>query len=224
MVIVKKKKKDFLIFGAGNHSAKIVEIAKSLNFNILGYISTEPPNSIINNIPVLGDVEYYIKEKEFKDINIHIAIGENSIRYKIYNMLLRKHQTNLISLISKDAFISNKVSIKKGTNIIKSASVHNNVKIGKCCIIDTGAIIEHGSVIGDFVNISPGAILSGDVRINDGAVIGAGATIIEKVSIGKNTLIGAGSVVLHDIESNVIAVGNPAKIIRKRTFFETYLR
>ena len=224
MVIVKKKRRDLLIFGAGNHAAKIVEIARNLNFNILGYISTEKPNSMINNLPVLGDLEYYIKNEKFKDISIHIAIGENSVRYKIYNKLPKERQKNLINLLSKDCFISNDVSIMKGTNVIKNVSIHNNVKIGKCCIIDTGAIIEHGTIIGNFVNVSPGAILSGDVRVNDGAIIGAGVTIIEKVSIGKNTLIGAGSAVLHDIEPNVVAVGSPAKVIRKRTFFETYLR
>ena len=45
--------------------------------------------------------------------------------------------------------------------------------------------------------------------------IGAGAIIMPGVSIGDNTVIGAGSVVTKDIPANVIAVGNPCKVMRE---------
>lgn len=45
--------------------------------------------------------------------------------------------------------------------------------------------------------------------------IGAGATILPGVTIGENAVVGAGSVVTHDVESNTIVAGNPAKLIRK---------
>ena len=45
--------------------------------------------------------------------------------------------------------------------------------------------------------------------------IGGGCIILPGVSIGDNSVIGAGSVVTKDIESNVIAVGNPCKVIKK---------
>jgi maltose O-acetyltransferase len=62
------------------------------------------------------------------------------------------------------------------------------------------------------------------VTLHRGVIIGAGATVIEKITIGENSLIGAGSVVLHDIEADVVAVGNPARVVRKRKFDERYLR
>ena len=46
--------------------------------------------------------------------------------------------------------------------------------------------------------------------------IGIGATIIQGIIIGKNVTIGAGSVVIDDIPDNVIAVGNPAKLINNK--------
>jgi len=48
--------------------------------------------------------------------------------------------------------------------------------------------------------------------------IGIGAIIIQGIKIGKNVTIGAGSVVIKDIPENVIAVGNPAKIIKNENF------
>lgn len=53
------------------------------------------------------------------------------------------------------------------------------------------------------------------VHIGKNCWIGAGAVILPGVSIGDNVVIGAGSVVTKDIESDVVAVGNPCKILRK---------
>lgn len=54
------------------------------------------------------------------------------------------------------------------------------------------------------------------VRIADGVSIGAGAIILPGVSIGQGAVIGAGSVVLRDIPSLCVAMGNPARIARRR--------
>ena len=45
--------------------------------------------------------------------------------------------------------------------------------------------------------------------------IGAGAVILPGVSIGDNTVVGAGSVVNKDLPANVVAVGNPCKVLRE---------
>lgn len=54
-----------------------------------------------------------------------------------------------------------------------------------------------------------------DVRIGENTWIGAGAIIVPGVTIGKNVVIGAGSIVTKDIPDNVLAVGNPCRVIRK---------
>jgi maltose O-acetyltransferase len=46
------------------------------------------------------------------------------------------------------------------------------------------------------------------------AHIGTGAIIIPGTKIGAHSIIGAGAVVLRDIPANVVAVGNPARVIR----------
>ena len=45
--------------------------------------------------------------------------------------------------------------------------------------------------------------------------IGAGAVVVPGVTIGDNSVIGAGSVVTRDIPANVVAVGNPCRILRE---------
>lgn len=53
------------------------------------------------------------------------------------------------------------------------------------------------------------------VIIGDNVWIGGGAILLPGVTIGSNTVIGAGSVVTKDIPSNVVALGNPCRVIRK---------
>ena len=55
------------------------------------------------------------------------------------------------------------------------------------------------------------------VHIGRNCWIGAGALIMPGVTIGDNSVIGAGSVVTKDIPSNVVAVGNPCKVMREIT-------
>ena len=53
------------------------------------------------------------------------------------------------------------------------------------------------------------------VHIGKNCWIGAGALILPGVTIGDNTVIGAGSVVTKDIPANVVAVGNPCRVMRE---------
>ncbi len=53
------------------------------------------------------------------------------------------------------------------------------------------------------------------VRIGRNCWIGAGVVIVPGITIGDNVVVGAGSVVTKDIPSNVIAVGNPCKVLRE---------
>lgn len=53
------------------------------------------------------------------------------------------------------------------------------------------------------------------VHIGRNCWIGAGVIIVPGITIGDNVVIGAGSVVTKDIPSNVVAVGNPCKVLRE---------
>ncbi len=54
-----------------------------------------------------------------------------------------------------------------------------------------------------------------DVHIGKNVWIGAGAVILPGVSVGDNSVIGGGSVVTKDIPPNVVAVGNPCRVLRE---------
>ncbi|MDO5418377.1 MAG: sugar O-acetyltransferase [Lachnospiraceae bacterium] len=53
------------------------------------------------------------------------------------------------------------------------------------------------------------------VRIGRNCWLGAGVVVVPGVTIGDNVVIGAGSIVTRDIPSDVVAVGNPCRVLRK---------
>ena len=78
-------------------------------------------------------------------------------------------------------------------------------------------------VLADEINRAPAKVQSAlleamqehQVTIGEDCWIGGGAVICPGVTIGDRCIIGAGSVVTKDIPSDCVAVGNPAKVIRK---------
>lgn len=110
-----------------------------------------------------------------------------------------------------------------GYNISLGAGTYINFN---CNFIDDGKIIVGEKVMfGAGVTVATvGHPINPDMReymytaavtIENNCWIGANVTICPGVTIGENTVIGAGSVVTKDIPANVIAAGNPCRVIRE---------
>lgn len=101
------------------------------------------------------------------------------------------------------------------TLIMSGVVISCGARIGNHCIILPNTVVSHDSVVGDFCCIGSNVSISGSVHIGSTCYIGSGTKIREDVSIGDGTLIGLGSNVVSHIQAGVIAVGCPAKEIKK---------
>lgn len=146
-----------------------------------------------------------------KNYSLHIAIGDNEIRRDLFNKLLDKDFTNIISTRSYFSRFS-----KSGRNVFVGNQSHigPGTSIGNNCIINTGALIEHDVKVGDHSHISVNATVAGNVSLGNEVLIGAGAIIKNNISICDNVVIGAGSVVVSDIYEKGIYAGIPAKKLK----------
>jgi len=111
-----------------------------------------------------------------------------------------------------------------GDNLSLASNVFINAN---CVILDCARVsIGRNTLIGPAVQIytghhpidgrtrATGAELAAPVIIGDDVWIGGGAIICPGVTIGEGSVIGAGSVVTHNIPANVVAVGNPCRVLR----------
>lgn len=133
----------------------------------------------------------------------------------------------LIPNLGADALITAPFQCDYGYNISTGKNFYSNHNL----IILDGAPVKFG----DFVFIAPNCCISTaghpidveqrnngleialPITVGNNVWIGANVTILPGVTIGDNVVIGAGSVVNKDIPSDVVAVGNPCKVLRPVT-------
>lgn len=212
-----------IFIGGGEHCKVAISVLNKLKNNskidveIYGIIDlSENIGRKISNIEIIGSDKDLLNLKNKVD-SAFISVGgisDNSKRTNMFNQL-KEIGYNLFSIISMDSIIDEDIQIGEGTIIMPGAIINTGVKIGRNVIINTGAIIEHDCIIEDNVHIAPGVVLSGGVNIGAGSLIGTGSSIIQHIKVGENCIIGGGSVVVKDIDSNIVAYGNPCKKVRK---------
>lgn len=119
------------------------------------------------------------------------------------------------TVIHSSAVINDSISIGEGCIVYPGVIFTCDTKVGNHSIINIASTVSHDCEIGNFVTICPGVNIAGGVKIKDECWVGIGTKIINKVTIGNGSFIGAGSVVTKDIPNNVLAMGVPAKPIKK---------
>ena len=134
---------------------------------------------------------------------------------------------NMFGGMGKDCYIEAPFYCDHGFNIFIGDNFYANTGliILDQCPVRIGNHVFIGPRVGIYCATHPidamvrNLLLEGGkpVTIGDNVWIGGGVNICPGVSIGNNTIIGAGAVVTKDIPENVIAGGNPCRVIRKIT-------
>lgn len=202
------------ILGSGGMAREALGIYRDLNQlkNVFGFIEENCKRSGTK-----------IHDKIIMDATIIKKLNKNSIFIGAIGSPKRKRLIKTIesngfsfhTLIHPSAIIGKNVNIGKGCIICSQTNLTCDIEIGFHSIVNIGSTISHDCKIGSFVTISPGVNIGGNVEIGDECWIGIGAKIINKVKIGKGSFIGAGAVVTKNIPKNVLAVGIPAKVMKK---------
>lgn len=138
-----------------------------------------------------------------------IAIGDFcQFRSKINSNLIGINRPCSISTLTQFATIEiGKNSGFSGTVIaaFKSIKIGDNVKCGANTLITDS----------DWHADDPRSGNDKEVIIGNNVWLGVNSVVLKGVKIGNNTLIGANSVVTKDIPANVIAAGNPCKVVKQ---------
>lgn len=131
----------------------------------------------------------------------------------------------IMGAVGKNCYIEPPLHANWGRNTHLGDNVYVNFNL---TLVDDADIF-----IGSNVKIGPNVVLSTaghpidpglrrrvaqfnlPIHIGDGVWLGAGAIVLPGITIGENSVIGAGSVVTKDIPANVVAVGNPCRVMRQ---------
>ncbi len=137
------------------------------------------------------------------------------VNHRIGNFFYRKKMFFLARLISQLS------------RFITGIEIHPGAVLGKRIFFDhgMGIVIGETAIVGDdcviFHGVTLGGVSSSKTKrhptLKNNVVVGTGAKILGNITIGNNSKIGANAVVLKDVPDNSVAVGIPAKVIKKGT-------
>lgn len=172
---------------------------------------------------------YYANDKELASLRLHAqcqAHRYNQIdpkNFKERKRLLKKlfGDTGTMFCVEQPFFCDYGFNISIGENFFSNyhltildcapVKIGNNVMFGPNVSIYTAGHPLHHEVRNTFLEYAL------QVTIGDNVWIGGNTVINPNINIGNNVVIGSGSVVTKDIPDNVVAVGNPCKVLREIT-------
>jgi putative colanic acid biosynthesis acetyltransferase WcaF len=139
--------------------------------------------------------------------------------HRFRNVLLRMFGAT----IGRGVFVSQSAVIRMPWHL----TLHDNACIGERAeIYNLGHVtIGSGATIAQHAYLCAGShdfddpcvpLVTAPIDIGDEVFLGAFAIVLLGISIGPRTVVGAGAVVAKDLPSDVVAVGNPVRIVRKR--------
>lgn len=205
------------IYCAGGFGKEVMDVARRKNS------VTQQWDDIKFVDDVLGvDVKYRAQVMRFDQVlsndgieqaEFLIAAGEPAVRHKI-RVKLEQAKAKLGRLVDISTVVADTANISDGVFITPLCSVSSDAVLARNSCVNTMSIIGHDVFIDENSVISSMVNMGGACVVGKDTYIGMGALIKEGVKIGSNSIVGMGSVVYNDIPDGVIALGNPARVMR----------
>lgn len=192
-----------VLYGASGHAKVVIDILEANGIQIEYIVDDNPEISELFGYEVRRNTGIY-------DEAI-VAIGSYEIRRKIVETI---DVGKYLTAIHPSAIVSPRAVVGRGTVVMQGAIIQSSACIGAHCIVNSGASVGHDCQVADFAHVAPHATLAGNVHVGEGSWIGAGTVVKQGIKIGANSMVGIGSVVVKDIPDNVVAYGNPCRIVR----------
>jgi sugar O-acyltransferase (sialic acid O-acetyltransferase NeuD family) len=213
-------KKKIILVGCGEHARMVMDNIEDQGvFEIFGlttHLDAELGKKIYGYSVVCKDDEIPRLLKENPDIEGYfLGVGNMKTRSRLYPELDRILPA--VSVIHPATVISRHATIGKGNLIEAYVKVANGATLGDHCIINTFSAVNHDQTLGNNVLIAGNVSMAGK-RIGQNTIIADGASIGFKKSVGRNCIVGDGAVVTKDLPDNVVAYGNPARVVRSNNW------
>lgn len=204
---------------SGSHLALIFETLSVLRFNGPVRVIMHDDNKYFN-APFETDVAFEairydslpaIPEKGFFFCSNHPL--NKQFLYRIFQPVFQFDEDAFVSVVHPTSILASTVKYKGGLYMEPMSVVSAYSTIGFGVSINRLCSVGHHNIIGDYCSLYPGSHLPGDVELGRAVAIGPGTTVLAGVKIGDNSVIGGGSVVTQNIPANVVAYGNPCKVV-----------
>lgn len=200
------------VVGAGGHAKVVISTLRAAGHEVAAVFDDDSQRwgSYFQGSPIVGPAA---KLEALSSPQAIVAVGSAEARKALAQ---RFPHVEWFTVVHPAAYVHPSVRLGPGTVVFAGAVIQPDATIGAHCIINTSSSVDHDCVLEDFVQVAPGGHIGGRARLEEGVFIGIGAAVLPCVSVGGWTVVGAGGVVTKDLEGGVVAVGVPARPIKRR--------
>lgn len=209
--------KPLIIVGAGGLGREVAWLVEDINkntpqWNLLGFVDDGVSGSTVEGYPVLGNVDslFYMEPLPW----VIVAIANASVRKRIVEKI-QQQGMSMATLIHPSIQSSRFVEIGQGSIICAGSVLTTNITLGLYSIVNPNCFIGHDTVLQNYVSLMPGVHVAGEVKLGEGVYMGLHSCVINRTSIDEWSIIGAGATVVSDIPPNSLAIGVPARVVKR---------
>lgn len=212
-------RKKVVIIGAGGLGRETIWLLRDLirageKIELAGFIddAQEKIGTQVSGLKVIGDTKWLMQRLDkFEPV---LAVGQIHARKRLAEKL-GAQGAKFRTIIHPQTSCAPDATIGEGSIVFPQVVISTKVKIGKFVLLNPGITISHDVEIGDYCLIGSGAHFAGGVKVGAESEIGTGANLIPLVKVGSRTIVGAGAVVIKDLPDKIVAVGVPARVVKK---------
>lgn len=214
--------KKLVIIGGEGHGSIITSCIKDnerltgiKEWEIIGFLNDIETH--VGRYPVIGKlnmIESLIDKTDYMFIWAIHLIGRNPLTDNLYQAA-NIPADRLATIVHYSAFIAEDVVLNPGVFVMANAYIGARANIGNSSLIKANACIGHDVKCGPLCHFAMGSITGSFSEIGVCSDIAIGATTLEYIKIGDYSIAGARSLITHDIPSNEIHIGAPARFMKK---------
>lgn len=212
------------VYGAGGNGKTLIDLARMIEKEEHRWDEIVFVDDVTEEKEIYGLKVYrfqQICQKYGKDeVEYVITIGEPFYRKKLYDKVKSEGYTMPV-LKNPHAVIPESTVIGEGT-ILANCYIGSDTVIGVNTIVSEKAVVGHDTSVGNHCNLSMGSFVAGHCQVGDEVYLGPMAAIRDRIEIGDTAVIAMSAAVFKNVGGDMIAIGNPAKCIRKENGYKVF--
>ena len=208
------------IYGTGGTGREVHEIAFGINVDSNRWSEIIFIDDVTEEHDLYGSriMPFSEATNQFSvdEIEFIIAVGEPSSRELLFRRV-DAHGFPFATIVHPASFVSPSAKLGRGVFVKMQSIVSADAELDDNVFVQADCIVGHDVHVGAHTQISAFSHIAGNAHIGERCYLGVRASVREECAMGDDVVMAMGAVVMEKrVPSRVLAVGNPAKYVRRK--------
>lgn len=208
------------IYGTGGTGREVHEIASSIDplherWEELVFVDDVTDERELYGSRIMS-FDALSRGMDASEVEFIIAVGEPSSRELLYDRVVSQGYL-LATIVHPSAFVAPSACLGHGVFVKMQSIVSSDAVLEDNVFVQADVIVGHDVHIGAHTQVSAFSHIAGNASLGERCYLGVRSSVREECAMGDDVVVAMGGVVMEKrVPSRVLAVGNPAKYVRRK--------